>query len=97
MKDDDFNKRFQQRADQFIHLANEQSKDANHGEVSSSFLFAAARYNAYIAAATAQNIEELKSNKEEAIKYFSSQYKEAFIESIEDWIENYDMYIKNSD
>jgi len=97
LKDSEFDKRFWQRADQFINLANEQSQEGSLGEVSSSFLYAAARYNAFIAAATAQNIDELKKNKEEAIKYFSTQYKEAFIENIEDWIKNYEKHINKND
>ena len=95
MKDNELDKHFWERADQFIKLANEQSKEVSLGEVSSSFLYAAARYNAFIASATARNIDELKKNKEEAIRYFSAQYKEAFIENIEDWIENYEKYINN--
>ena len=94
MKDKEFEKHFWQRADQFINLANEQSQEASSGEVSSSFLYAAARYNAFIAAATARNIDELKKNKDEAVRYFSNQYQEAFIENIEIWIENYEKHIK---
>ena len=97
MKDNEFDKRFWGRADQFIKLANEQSHESNPGEVNSSFLYAAARYNAFIAAATAQNIDELKKNKEEAIRYFSTQYKEAFVENIEDWIKNYEKQINDND
>lgn len=97
MSDNKFDELFWQRADQFINLANEQSQEANPGEVNSSFLYAAARYNAFIAAATARNIDELKKNKEEAVKYFSNQYKEAFIENLESWIENYEKHINKSD
>ncbi len=94
MKDKEFEKQFWQRADQFITLANAQSQEGSTGEVSSSFLYAAARYNAFIAAATARNIDELKKNKEEAIQYFSNQYKEAFVENLDDWIANYDKHLK---
>ena len=96
MSDTEFDKLFWQRADQFLNLANEQSQEASPGEVNSSFLYAAARYNAFIAAATARNIDELKNNKEEAISYFSKQYKEAFIENIENWIENYEKHLTNN-
>ena len=90
MKDNELDKHFWERADQFINLANEQSQEVNPGEVSSSLLYAAARFNAFIAASTARNIDELKKNKEEAIRYFSNQYYEMFVENIEDWIENYE-------
>ena len=94
MKEKEFDKQFWQRADQFINLANQQSQEVSPGEVSASMLFAAARYNAFIAAATAKNIDELKKNKEEAIRYFANQYYEMFTENIEDWIENYQKHIK---
>jgi len=95
MKDDEFEKQFLQRADQFINLANEQTQASSSGEVSSSFLYAAARFNAFIAAATARNIDELKKNKEDAIQYFANQYKEAFVENLEDWIANYDKHLNS--
>jgi hypothetical protein len=96
MKDNELDKQFWNRADQFINLANEQSQEATPGEVSSSLLYAAARFNAFIAAATAKNIDELKKNKEEAIRYFSNQYYEMFVENIDDWIENYEKHISNA-
>ena len=96
MENDEFGKQFWQRADQFINLANEQSQLSSTGEVSSSFLYAAARFNAFIAAATARNIDELKKNKEEAIQYFANQYKDAFVENLEDWIANYDKHLSNN-
>lgn len=96
MKDNEFDKEFWDRANQFINLANEQSQEVSPGEVSSSLLFAAARFNAFVAAATARNIDELKENKEEAIRYFSNQYYEMFVENIEDWIENYEKHINKT-
>jgi len=95
LNDNELDKKFWQRADQFINLANEQCHHDSHGEVSSSFLYAAARFNAFVAAATARNIDELKQNKEEAIRYFSNQYYEMFVENIENWIENYEKHITN--
>ena len=96
LKDNELDKKFWARADQFINLANEQSQEVGPGEVSSSLLFAAARFNAFVAAATARDIDELKKNKEDAIRYFSNQYYEMFVENIEDWIENYDKHINNN-
>ncbi len=96
LKENKLDKHFWDRADQFINLANEQSQEASPGEVSSSLLYAAARFNAFIAASTARNINELKKNKEEAIRYFSNQYLEMFVENIEDWIENYEKHINTN-
>jgi len=95
LKDKELDKHFWDRADQFINLTNEMSKEVPPGEVSASLMFAAARFNAFVAAATARNIDELKKNKEEAIRYFSNQYYEMFAENIDEWIDNYKKHLDN--
>lgn len=81
------------RADAIIHLANEQCKNASNGKVSSSLLYAAARFSAYNVAANVSDLEEMKADKEEAIKFFTEQFKKMLIENIDDYIENFDQYI----
>jgi len=81
------------RADAIIHLANEQCKNAPNGKVSSSLLYAAARFSAYNVAANVGDLEEMKSDKEEAIKFFTEQFKKMLIENMDDYIENFDQYI----
>jgi hypothetical protein len=83
---------FWDRADAVIHLANEQCKDAPKGKVSSSLLYAAARFNAFIVAVKASNMEEMKSDKNKAINYFTEQYRKMLIENLDDYIENYGRY-----
>ena len=87
--------KFWDRADEIIHLANKQC-DSNHsGKVSSSTLYAAARFNSFIVASTSTSQSDLIETKEEAIKYFTDQYKKMFTENIDDYIKNYEKYIKN--
>ena len=83
---------FWKRADQVIALANEQVKDSTIGKVSSSLLYAAARFNAFNVASSADDVEEMKRDKEEAIRYFTEQYKNMLIENIDDYIENFKKY-----
>jgi hypothetical protein len=82
------------RADEIIHLANEQCNHEMNGKVSSSLLFATARFNAFIIASSAKNVEEMKNDKEEAIKYFTEQYKKMLIENIDDYIQNFEQNIE---
>ena len=80
---------FFERADAIINLANSQCDDFSIGKVSSSLLFAAARFNAFIVASSAKDLDELTKEKEEAIKHFKQQYEKVFIENMDEYIKNY--------
>lgn len=84
---------FWERADAIINIANKQCDSATSGKVSSSLLYAASRFNAFIVASGSTSLEELKNDKEDAIKYFTEQYKKMLIENLDDYIENYETYI----
>ena len=89
MSDEIEDKEFFDRADAIIALANSQCDDFPIGKVSSSLLFAAARFNAFIVASSAKDLDELKKDKAEAIKYFKEQYEKVFIENMDEYIKNY--------
>ena len=92
MNDDSVPEEFWQRADEIIALANEQIKDSTIGKVSSSLLYATARFNSFNVASSAKDVEEMKKDKDAAIKYFTRQYKKMLTENLEDYIENYESY-----
>lgn len=94
MKNNNKDSEFFNRADEIINLANKQCDHAASGKVSSSLLFAAARFNAFIVASSAKDVEELKNDKKEAIKYFTEQYEKMFIENIDEYIKNYENNIE---
>ncbi|MFK7848894.1 MAG: DUF3144 domain-containing protein [Rhodothermales bacterium] len=60
---------FWERADEIIAAANEQCKNATIGKVSSSLLYAAARFNSFNVAFSAECVEEMKKDKNKAIEY----------------------------
>jgi len=84
-----------ERADDFINLANSLVEKSTSTKVSASLLFAASRFNAFIVASMTENTEELKNDKNEALEYFSDQYKKMFLSNLEDYIENYDEYFQS--
>ncbi len=89
---------FYDRADAHIHLSNDQvTKDIERGKVSASFLYGAARYNAYISATGCESRDEMISAKEKAIHYFVSEYRKMFEEHYDNYIENYEQYMGTSD
>ena len=94
MSDKNIPPEFWERADQIIELANKQVGDSEIGKVSSSLLYAAARFNSFNVASKSDSVEEMKKDKEEAIKYFTEQYKKMLVENLDDYIENYENYTK---
>jgi len=77
---------FFEMADAFINLANERGEKGAIGKVSSALLFAAARYNAFYAAAV-EDIS-LENEKEVAIQYFTKQYQQMLNDNFEDYKNN---------
>ncbi len=78
-------KEFLKRADAHIHLANDQiSQEINPGEVSSSFMYGAARFNAWVAACEFESAEE---HKQDMIDLFAGFYN-VIIESLENMIKS---------
>lgn len=93
MNQDNTASEFWSRADSFIDLANEQTQKFDDGKVSASFLYAAARYNAFVSASKTKDQNELIGLKESFTEYMLEQYRKALEENIDDYITNYDQYI----
>ena len=87
-------KEFYDRADEIIRLANEQLADERRGRVSSSTLYAAARFNAFISAANYSSGEEMTKALTEITEYFVEQYRKMLKENLEDYAANFSEYIK---
>jgi len=79
--------------DEFINLANNQCDKHNNGKVSTSILFSAARFNAFMFASSAKDKADLIKDKEMAVEYFTSRYKKALEENINDYEKNYKDYM----
>ena len=84
---------FWQRADEVINLANAQCEKAESSdEVIASLLYASARFNAFLIAATAQSAADIQSGKDDAVAYFTEQYRQLLQDNLDDYIENFDEY-----
>jgi len=94
----DVDNEFYDRADAHIHLSNKQIKDGvTRGKVSASFMYSVARFNAWVSATGFTSSSEMREAKEETIEYFCEQYKKMLIENLDDYISNFESYIKRSD
>ncbi len=86
---------FYKRADEHIRLSNSQvSEEISRGMVSSSFLYSAARFNAYVCASSFNSSKELIEGKEAAMAFFMKEYKNMLEENMDDYIQNFSKYLK---
>ena len=86
---------FFDRADSFIHLANEHcDNNIGRGKVSASLMYGTARFQAWNAACWAESGADMKAKREETVKYFVEQYKAMLEENIDDYIDHYAKYMK---
>ncbi len=77
---------FFELADSFIRLANQHRENIPATKVSSAFLYAAARYNAFVAASA--DGADPESEREVVIEYFTQQYRKMISENMDDYIKN---------
>jgi hypothetical protein len=86
--------KFFERADEHINIANNHINAKMEPRlVSTSLMFASARFNAWISASGFKNGEELKERKKELIEYFTSQYSSMIEENLDNYADNYDLYM----
>lgn len=93
---EDTDKKFYDRADAHIQLANEHLSDVARGKVSGSLMFAAARYNAWVSATDLQSAQELQNRRDELINYFLNQYKSMLEHNLDNYIAHYNDYMNPS-
>ncbi|WP_108802146.1 DUF3144 domain-containing protein [Aquimarina sp. Aq107] len=85
---------FYDRADKHINLSNNQLKTETPGKVSASMMYSVARFNAWVSASGWNNGEEMRSGREETIDYFVTEFRKMLEENIDDYIQNFDDYMK---
>ncbi len=85
---------FWDRADAILNLANQQCDTVPRGQVSSSLLYSAARFNAFVVASHAKDSAKMAADRDEAVAYFTAQYKMMLEENLDNFIAHYDEYIR---
>jgi hypothetical protein len=87
---------FYERADAHIDLSNDQMSGVTRGKASASMMYATSRFNAWISACGFDDGEQLREARAETIKYFVAEYEKMLIENLDDYIENFEKYMKPS-
>ena len=86
--------KFYERADAHIALANGHINAKIHpGLASNSLMYAASRFNAWVAAAGFTNGEDMKKEKSEILDFFTKQYRLMLEENLDNYIANYDYFM----
>jgi hypothetical protein len=86
---------FYQRADEHIDLSNAQLKTVEgRGKVSSSMMYATARFNAWVSACGHASGSDLAAMKAETIQYFCDEYRKALEAHLDDYVENFERYMR---
>jgi hypothetical protein len=81
-------------ADRFIALANEQAQQKDLSTASAGFLYANARFTAFLVASQCGTAEALEAEKAVAVEYFVNQYAQALTSNITDYQKNFVQYFK---
>lgn len=85
---------FFDRADSFIHLANEHIQSQGPAKIGAAFLFAASRFNAWNCARSFASGELMKEARTEALDSFTSQFRAMLEDNYDDYVANFGRFIK---
>jgi hypothetical protein len=80
--------------DQFIEQANHACEQLEPGAVSAALLNAAARFNAFVVACASVDRHEFIEEIEPAQQHLTERYRELLRDNLEDYRENYKIYIR---
>ena len=86
--------KFYERADAHIHLSNDQLADVSAGKVSASMMYATARFNAWISASGFFSRSDMAAKRNETIDYFVTGYRQMLEANLDEYIRNFDDYMK---
>lgn len=85
---------FFDRADAHIELANQQVAGTDNGKVSASMLYATARFNTWVAASGYRTGKSMAEDREKIRDYFVGEYVKMLEDHLDDYIGNFDRYMK---
>jgi hypothetical protein len=80
--------------DTFIQKANDSCEDLDPGLVSAALLNASARFNAFVVANSSIDRKEFIEEIESAQKYLTGRYAELVRDNLDDYRDNYKVYIR---
>jgi hypothetical protein len=85
---------FWDRSNAVIKLLNDQCQTAPPNDVGASILFASARFNTFNFAKAAGSSEALAFDRERALEYFTTEFRNMMSSNLDDFIANFDKFLK---
>ena len=82
---EEIDREFRAVVDKFIALANEQIETVKREHVSMALLYAAARFNSFVVAAHAGNLDKYRTDRPTAMKFFKGEYDRMLAENLQDY------------
>lgn len=92
-----FDDEFVEATNKLIEIANEMGQRYGDHKMGVAFIYAAARYNAYIAAGSVTKAEELAEKRDKAVEYFTDRFRQLYDGNLMDYIANFDEYMGASE
>jgi hypothetical protein len=88
---EEIDREFRAVVDKFIALANEEMESVKREHVSMALLYAAARFNSFVVAAHAGNLDKYRSDRPTAMKFFKGEYERMLAENMQDYERIFDL------
>ncbi len=80
--------------DALVELANQATdQDLDPGEAHQAMMFAAARYGAFIVAASSESKDDFEQDKLDARNFYMDQFRQLLNENFDDYLANYNDYL----
>ena len=85
LTDEELDRRFRALVDELIDSANAHCAAEHKENVGLAMLYAAARFNAFVVASHAENLEKYQADYESARDYFVDEYRRMLVENLQDY------------
>ena len=86
--------KFYDRADEHIHLSNEQTgQGMPRGKVSASMMYGTARFNAWVSACGFSSGKKMAAERQATVDFFVEQYRKMLEENFDDYASNFKKYM----
>lgn len=97
MDQETFDTEFLEATNKLIEQANQEAGKITEHKMGIAFIYAAARYNAFIAAGSVTNADELAARRDKAVEYFSDRFRQLYQANLDDYIANFGAYAGESE
>jgi len=94
MTDFTLDKDFFDIVDTFIDLVNEHGQKVGGERAGFALTYAAARFSAFIVASNSENLDKMKSLRQEAKNHFMTNYEKSLDSNLSEYEDNYEKYLQ---